>query len=410
MPDSGRHLHGRRPHRERRIRPTFCSPPRRIPKRASPAPASTTIASNQIQIQHTQGSGANLTVPVTVNFDSPLGREHERRTTRSISSSISRIPRSSSGMCPWRGGPTIWAVNFDGPVRRHPRHDLTRLVLRHTYGDVTAISSDQLLDHRHQGVPGRAARESGDGRRRLRSSSRSSPTRSTARSSMISTRRPSTVSRTSPRRSSLVGKLRARRRALSGERHARGRAHLGEQRVQQCMGQPRGPRAACQRRQRRGDWSRTNRVRGVPLTINANTQFFFRQPQNRRADSKPIGMGPGFLSSEDLVRGFKVHASVVDPLATPLVAQSIDIETARYDGCDLRAEHGHDFTYTRNFADANDDYVYTHGLHLEPRRRTARISKATPSPATSGGTSRTRRCSWTAATRSAISSRRPAAA
>jgi hypothetical protein len=32
------------------------------------------------------------------------------------------------------------------------------------------------------------------------------------------------------------------------------------------------------------------------------------------------------------VRGFKVHASVVDPLATPLVAQSIDVETAEYDG------------------------------------------------------------------------------
>jgi hypothetical protein len=33
-----------------------------------------------------------------------------------------------------------------------------------------------------------------------------------------------------------------------------------------------------------------------------------------------------------LVRGFKVHASVVDPLATPLVAQTIDIETAAYSG------------------------------------------------------------------------------
>ena len=32
------------------------------------------------------------------------------------------------------------------------------------------------------------------------------------------------------------------------------------------------------------------------------------------------------------MRGFKVHASVVDPLATPLVAQTIDIETAKYDG------------------------------------------------------------------------------
>ena len=32
------------------------------------------------------------------------------------------------------------------------------------------------------------------------------------------------------------------------------------------------------------------------------------------------------------MRGFKVHASVVDPLAATLVAQSIDIETADYSG------------------------------------------------------------------------------
>jgi hypothetical protein len=71
----------------------------------------------------------------------------------------------------------------------------------------------------------------------------------------------------------------------------------------------------------------------VDVTVNANTQFFFRQPQSALADATPIGTGTGqFLTDKDLVRGFKVHVSVVDPLATPLVAQSIDIETAKYDG------------------------------------------------------------------------------
>ena len=46
----------------------------------------------------------------------------------------------------------------------------------------------------------------------------------------------------------------------------------------------------------------------------------------------PIGTGTSFLANHNLVRGFKVHASVVDPLATTLVAQSIDIETAKFDG------------------------------------------------------------------------------
>jgi hypothetical protein len=65
-----------------------------------------------------------------------------------------------------------------------------------------------------------------------------------------------------------------------------------------------------------------------------------------------------FLTNKDLVRGFKVHASVVDPLATTLVAQTIDIETAAYDG-QISAPGTTGFTYTRNFHTASDDYVYT---------------------------------------------------
>ena len=69
---------------------------------------------------------------------------------------------------------------------------------------------------------------------------------------------------------------------------------------------------------------------GVPITVDANTLFYFRTPSNAQSDATAIGQGTAFLSN--LVRGFKVHASVVDPLASPLVASSIDIEIARYDG------------------------------------------------------------------------------
>jgi hypothetical protein len=97
---------------------------------------------------------------------------------------------------------------------------------------------------------------------------------------------------------------------------------------------------------------------GVDLVVDANTQFFFRQPQNGLADSTPIGTGTAFLTSDDLVRGFKVHASVVDPLATPLVAQTVDIEVAEYNG-KISAPNMTGFTYTRVFATASDDYTVT---------------------------------------------------
>ena len=58
------------------------------------------------------------------------------------------------------------------------------------------------------------------------------------------------------------------------------------------------------------------------------------------------------------MRGFKVHASVVDPLASPFVAQSIDIEIARYGGT-ISASSTSSFTYTRNFRTATDDYIVT---------------------------------------------------
>jgi hypothetical protein len=97
---------------------------------------------------------------------------------------------------------------------------------------------------------------------------------------------------------------------------------------------------------------------GVPVSmlIDANTQFYFRQPWSAVADATPIGTGIAFLDAGNLVRGFKVHASVVDPLATPLVAQSIDIETPDYSGSiSLASSSG--FTYTHVYPHVADDYI-----------------------------------------------------
>jgi hypothetical protein len=95
---------------------------------------------------------------------------------------------------------------------------------------------------------------------------------------------------------------------------------------------------------------------GVPLSVDQNTLFYYRTPSNAQTDSNSIGQGTAFLSN--LVRGFKVHASVVDPLASPFVAQTIDIEIARYDGT-ISAASTSNFTYTRNFRAAKDDYIAT---------------------------------------------------
>jgi len=102
----------------------------------------------------------------------------------------------------------------------------------------------------------------------------------------------------------------------------------------------------------------------IPVTIDGNTQFFFRAPQNALGDATPIATGTGFLAAKNLVRGFKVHVGVADVAAVPLVAKTVDIEIAKYDGW-ISAPNGTGFVYTRNFRTPADDYSITLKLHLE---------------------------------------------
>jgi hypothetical protein len=113
----------------------------------------------------------------------------------------------------------------------------------------------------------------------------------------------------------------------------------------------------------------------VPVTVDSGTQFFFRTPADAVMDATPIATGTAFLSNHDLVRGFKVHVSVVDPLASTLTAQTVDIETAAYDG-QISAANSTGFTYTRLFHTVTDDYNV--GLKY--------ISSTTPNGKNSSGT------------------------
>jgi hypothetical protein len=101
----------------------------------------------------------------------------------------------------------------------------------------------------------------------------------------------------------------------------------------------------------------------VNLIVDANTEFFFRTPWNAAADSKPIGQGTGFLTSKNLVRGFKIHASVdptvvpPDPTLGPFTVEAVEIEIARYDGS-ISAVNANTFTYTRKFNTSSDNYTF----------------------------------------------------
>jgi hypothetical protein len=324
------------------------------PEAGFAASAGTTIPSSQIQIKHTQGSSGSLTVPIKVTLDSPLVVTANQSNALDLEFDLSH-PAFIVAHVPPAAGTTMWAVNFNGPVRHRRIFDRTRLILRHSYGTVTSVSTDNSSLSFTKDYP---VYPPTNPETEITSSQTLNVLADNANGTLyydLDAKTRSTIHDFSTIASSIVGKyirVAARYQVdgslvavrlwasssfnsvwISPEGHVlhvnSGTATLV---VENELGLP------------------------VPLSIVSTTNFYFRTPTNAVSDANPIGQGPAFLSN--LVRGFKVHASVVDPLAVPLVADSVDIEIARYDGT-ISASNLNSFTYTRNFRTKSDDYTVT---------------------------------------------------
>jgi Domain of unknown function (DUF4382) len=320
--------------------------------------AGAAVSSSNIHVVNTQGSGANLTAPITVKFVTPLVVSTSAAAALDLEFDLSH-PAFIIGHNPPGAAATQWAVNFAGPLRHRPLADLRHLVLRHTYGTVTGISADNTaitIVRDFPTLPAVAPKET--------------EVTGTQTLSILADATNGTLFY------DLDAKTVTTITSFSGESGLDGKFVRIAARYQDD-----GTLVATR------IWASTEfnnvwvspeghvlnvntnsnvititneRGVGVPLTVNANTQFFYRQPWNALADATPIATGTAFLTNKDIVRGFKVHASVVDPLAVPLVAQSIDIETAAYSGT-ISAPGNSGFTYTHDFVRTIDDYTVTLG-------------------------------------------------
>src|SRR5204862_6421748 len=321
------------------------------PESGFPLAPGTSIPAGDIHIQGKQGTSGNLTVPVNVTFDSPLTVSASQNNALDLEFDLAHPAFILGHAPPAAAGATLWAVNFNGPVRHHPVRDITRLVLRHTYGTVKQVASDgkSLTITKDFPVlpvtnPETAVASSlslqifadatnGTILYDLDAKTQTVVKDFTAEAVSL----PGKFVRIAPRYQ-VDGTLVAVRVWASSE-------------FSKVWLSPEGHVLHVDTTTDVITVANESGV-GVPVTVDANTQFFFR------ADTTPIATGTAFLASHDLVRGFKVHVSVVDPLATPLVAQSIDIETAAYSGR-ISGANATGFTYTRQFARATDDYTVT---------------------------------------------------
>jgi len=314
-----------------------------------------TVPPSQIQIQGATGSAGAKTVSVKVNFASPLVVTANENNTLDLEFDLSHPAFLVGHVPPALSGTTIWAVNFNGPVRRRLHADLRRLVLRHVYGNVSSVSTDNTSITIKRAFPVEPPATPETSVASLQSLQILADATNGTIFYDVDARTNVTIKNFAALSASLGGKyVRVAARYQSNGSLVAVRMWASNS-FNSVWLSPEGHVLHVN--------TATNVVTvenetgvGIPLTVDANTQFFYRTPWNAVADTTPIGIGTGFLANHNLVRGFKVHASVVDPLAVPLVAQTIDIEIARYDG-NISGANLNDFTYTRAFATAADSYT-----------------------------------------------------
>jgi hypothetical protein len=317
------------------------------------APAATTIPASQIQIMGTTGSAGSLTVPVSVTLDSPLVVTANQNNALDLEFNLAHPAFLVAHVPPSGGGTTMWAVNFNGPIRHCPIRDLTRLVLRHHYGTVSAVSSDNAtltFDKDYAVYPPTSPETEITSTQAL--SVQADSTNGTLYYD-LDAKTVATIDDFSTIAATIVGKyIRVAARYQVDGTLVAVRLYASTD-FNNVWISPEGHVLHVEAGNNTLVVDNELGI-GVPLTVNASTLFYFRTPWNAQADANSIGQGTAFLSN--MVRGFKVHASVVDPLASSLVASSIDIEIARYDGS-VSNSNTSNFTYTRNYQDANDDYT-----------------------------------------------------
>ena len=325
------------------------------PENGFPVAGGSNIASSQIQIQGAQGSSGSRTVTVDVAFAAPLVVGSSALSALNLEFDLANPAFIVGHTPPAAMGSTLWAVNFHGPVRHRPVRDLAALILRHTYGTVTSVTADGSSLMISKDFPVLPV---------------TTPETALVSALMLQVQADGT-------NGTLFYDVDAQTRAVVHDFAAEASTLSGKYVRIAARCQQDGTLVAV-RVWASSDFSKvwlspeghvahvdaandviyvTNESgRSTPVSVNANTEFFFRTPANAQADATPIATGTAFLANQDLVRGFKVHVSVVDPLATPMVAQTIDIENATYAGRISNA-NSTGFIYTRNFARITDDYA-----------------------------------------------------
>jgi Domain of unknown function (DUF4382) len=322
------------------------------PSATFPLAAGTVVDPSDIQIKHASGTAGSLTTTVSVTLVSPLVVTAGQTTNLDLEFNLAHPAFLVENTV---GATTTWAVNFNGPVRHNPNYDLASTVLRHAYGSVTGVATDNTsisIVKEHEAYPVPAS-----GPAPIASLQTLQILADATNGTLfydLDADTTTTIKDFSAEAASLKGKyVRVASRYQADGTLVAVRVWASSNWASVWI----SPEGHVRHVDTTNNLLYVDNENGVetPIIVNANTSFFFRTPSNALADATPIGTGTAFLAN--LVRGFKVHVGA-DPLAANLTAKTVDIEIAKYEGT-ISGANATQFTYTRNFVGTADDYTMT---------------------------------------------------
>jgi len=312
------------------------------------------VPSAQIQIMGATGSAGSLTVPLSATLASPVTVTANQNSQIDFDFDLSN-PAFIVAHPPVGGGMTLWAVNFAPALRHHPIFDVTRLVLRDLYGSFVSANSVNNVDTSITITRVFPVEPPVNPEKEMSSSQNlnilADANNGTLFYDMDAGTR-STITNFNNVASGLTGKfLRIAARYQSDGSLVAVRIWTSSSFNTVWI----SPEGHVRHVLISSSALVVDNEDGQPVTVDVNgsTQFFYRAPANPAVDATPICTGVACLN--DLVRGFKVHITA-DPLQTPLVAQTVDIEIARFEGA-ISSPNSANFTYTRDFVTGGDNYT-----------------------------------------------------
>jgi len=333
------------------------------PQAGFDVPAGTTVPCSQIVIAGATGSAPNMTVPLTIRLKTPLVVTSTGSNALDLEFDL-RHPALIVEHDPAGATAPTWVVNFNGPVRHHPRPDLTKLFLRHIYGQVASVSSDNTAITISRAFPTlpivSPEMATVDANNSL--SILADATNGTLYYDLDNSTAPTAITSFSSVASTLPGLYtRIVARYQSDGTLVAARVYTAST-FDKIWKNPEGHVLHVNTTINVMHVS-TEDGGATAVKIDSGTNFYFN------ASNTVIGTGTTFFDGltpgglPNLARGFKVNV-ILNPTSTstPQVAQSVEIDVARYDGSLTSSSAGIDYVRTFPMADGRggkDNYVGT---------------------------------------------------